>query len=80
MISLPNIIIGEDGQPTLEFIIWIEDVTDLQIIEGNGSPEGVIEARVNRIYRDTSGTANTILYIKNLSDIGGDTSQGWILT
>jgi len=80
MINIPQNIIREDGQPTLEFRIWIEDVTDLQIAEGSGSPEGVLKARVNKLYKDTAGTANNILYIKNLSDIGGDTSQGWILT
>ncbi len=80
MISLPQNIIGENGQPTLEFKIWIEDVTDLQIIEDSGSPEGVIKARINRLYRDTSGAASNVLYIKKLSDIGGDTSLGWILT
>lgn len=80
MINIPQNIIGKDGQPTLQFRIWIEDVTDLQIAEGSGSPEGVLKAMVNKLYKDTAGTASNIVYIKKLSDIGGDTSQGWILT
>lgn len=58
---------------------WFELVTQLDILTGTGSPEGVIEAKQKRLYMDESGTAGSILYIKRDADIGGDRSQGWIL-
>lgn len=48
---------------------------ELSILEGSGSPEGVLEANPNRLYKDTSGTAGNILYIKKT----GTGSTGWIL-
>ena len=53
--------------------------TQLQILTGTGSPEGVIEAKAATLYMNTAGTAGSILYIKRDDDISGDRSQGWIL-
>ena len=46
---------------------------------GTGSPEGNLKGGQGQRYMDDSGTAGAILYIKRDADIGGDTSQGWIL-
>lgn len=54
-------------------------LVELDILEGSGSPEGVIEAKPRRLYMNTAGTAGSILYIKRDADISGDTKQGWIL-
>ncbi len=58
---------------------WVEGVTELDILTGTGSPEGVVVAAQKKLYMDESGTAGNILYIKRDADIGGDRSQGWIL-
>lgn len=68
---------NEDGTPSTPMQRWMTSVT--VIYYGSGSPEGVVEARINSLYMDTSGTAGSILYIKRDQDVSGDRSQGWIL-
>lgn len=72
-------IVDESGLTTPPVQIWMEQVTDLQIIPGAGSPEGVVPALPQKLYMDTAGIAGAILYIKRDADIGGDKTQGWIL-
>ena len=65
--------------PTQIMSEWMELASrvldDLQLAEGAGSPEGVLVAKTNKLYRDTAGIAGAILYIKTTDS--GDT--GWIL-
>lgn len=75
--SLPPF--DENGEMTLRFQLWAQAVNKLAVIPGTGSPEGVIEAEADRFYKDVAGGVGTILYIKNLDDIGGDRSLGWVL-
>jgi len=72
-------IVDEAGLTTPPMMIWMDQVTDLQPITGSGSPEGVVQALITRIYMDTVGTAGNILYIKRDADVAGDKSKGWIL-
>lgn len=73
-------IVDKQGLMTLEMVNFINLVGDLAISEGSGSPEGVLEAKVSKLYLDTSGAAGTVQYIKRDSDIGGDASLGWVQT
>lgn len=75
-----SIPITESERMTLPFVLWAQCVTELEMLSGTGSPEGVMPASVGRLYMDENGTAGSILYIKRDADIGGDTSRGWILT
>ena len=68
-----------EGRMLQTFRIWVELITQLDLIIGTGSPEGVIEARQGREYMDDAGTAGAIKYIKRDDDIGGDKKLGWIL-
>jgi hypothetical protein len=80
MIVLPRqTIVDDKGDMQIDMRIWMDDVTRLGILTGSGSPESVEEAQVGRLYMNTAGTAGSILYIKRDTDIGGDTTQGWIL-
>jgi len=72
-------IVDDQGNMQRPFQIWVEQMTDLDIIVGTGSPEGVVEARQTREYMDDAGTAGSIKYIKKLDDVAGDKSLGWIL-
>jgi hypothetical protein len=72
-------IVDKDGRMAPRTYNWMLDVTNLAIITGNGSPEGVVVAQQSRLYMNTAGTAGSILWIKRDADIGGDRSQGWIL-
>lgn len=73
-------IVDKEGRQTQEFNSWADDITKLDLLVGTGSPEGVISAIQGRKYMDDAGTAGAITYIKRDSDIGGDDTQGWILT
>lgn len=75
--SLP--ISDDDNEMSQRFYSWTQAITNLQILTGSGSPETVVEATETTLYMNTAGTAGNILYIKKLSDIAGDRSQGWIL-
>lgn len=72
-------IVDSDGLMLSRFQTWSEQVTDMQILMGVGSPESVVDAVQTTLYMDTAGTAGAILYIKRDTDIGGDSKQGWIL-
>lgn len=61
------------------FRTFLSDLADMHTLSGTGSPEGVVEARSLKRYMDDAGTAGAILYIKQVDDIGGDKSLGWIL-
>ena len=69
-------VIMEDGTMEQEFMLWTQDITDQinfnTIIDGSGSPEGVLEALPNKLYRDVD-VPN--LYWKSTGS--GDT--GWLL-
>jgi len=71
--------ITEDGVLTERAYQMMRLLVQLDILEGSGSPEGVIAAQPRRLYMNTAGTAGSILYIKRDADVAGDTSQGWIL-
>jgi len=73
-----NNIVRKEGQPTTEMGLWIETVSDLIPSIGTGSPEGVVEARQTAQFMDDAGAPGAVLYIKQLADIGGDRSMGWV--
>lgn len=70
--------ITENDRMTRPFQEWQSLVTKLLPMTGSGSPEGVIAADQYQHYYDTAGSAGNILYIKMLSDVGGDKTQGWV--
>ena len=72
-------ILNEDGTMEQSFRSWTGNVTRLALITGTGSPEGVVPALQGSQYMDDAGTTGAIKYIKRDDNIGGDTSQGWIL-
>jgi len=72
-------IVDENGVSSQQMFLWMDAVTDTDILIGTGSPEGVVTAEQRRLYMDDAGTAGAILYIKRDADVSGDKSQGWIL-
>jgi len=82
---LPNITpidantpISKDGVMTDIFQRWMSQVSRLDLIVGAGSPEGNIEAEIGREYLDTTGTTGAVKFIKQLPDIAGDRTKGWV--
>ncbi len=71
--------VNEQGRPTTEFMLWIQNVSNLAQSVGNGDPEGVVESDQLAIFMDEDGAPGAVLYIKQKSDIGGDRSMGWVV-
>lgn len=68
-------VVDEAGIPTQKLQIFSEEVSRFEILSGIGSPEGVVSARMKRLYmEELTGQ----LYIKRVNDIGGDTTMGWV--
>lgn len=72
-------VVKADLTPTLALQLFSEELANMQLIIGAGSPEGIYKARQGRCYMDQSGSTGSIKWIKKLSDIDGDQSMGWIL-
>ena len=78
-ITVPLNILDSSGVPTIEFRLWIENMTADSIITGVGAPDGVVEAGEGSEYMDTTGVAGAIKYIKQVNSITGDKTLGWVL-
>lgn len=70
-------VIIENGVPSTEFQIWLDQITtavnNMPPLTGTGSPEGAVAARTGRWYVDTT-TPGTGIYLKE----SGDGNTGWI--
>ena len=73
--SINRSIVDEDGRPTDYFLRWLTSVTRMDLIIGSGSPEGIVTATVGRLYMDSAGTTEAILYVKRDADISGNTGS-----
>jgi len=73
-----NVVDG-NRKPTLRASEYFRETTRQvnlsTILSGSGSPEGVLAAEPTQLYMDTSGSAGSILYIKQT----GISDTGWIL-
>ena len=79
-ISTPVLnIVDNVGNMLINFKTWTQLVSDMSILEGNGSPEGVESAKRTRQYHDLDGATGTSMYIKKADSVGGDDKLGWIL-
>lgn len=48
------------------------------LLIGTGTPEGNVEASQGQEYMDETGLPGAVKYIKQLADIAGDRSKGWV--
>lgn len=82
-LSVDTSIVEGDGSQTAQtrlfFKTLLEAIDEFRVLDGVGSPEGVVEALQKKRYMDTSGTAGNIYYIKRDGDVLGDKTKGWIL-
>ena len=60
IISPDNQLVDDGGISTQRTQIWLDQVTDLQIITGTGTPEGIVSANVSRLYLQTDGTDGAV--------------------
>lgn len=73
-------IVDRLGTMAQTFRTWTQQVTKAVPLVGTGSPESVVEASQGQLYIDDAGAAGSVLYVKRDADIGGDRTQGWILS
>lgn len=60
-----------------QWFVVLKDIIDrlnLGVLQGNGSPAGVVVANRGTLYRRLDGGVNTSLYVK---ESGDGTSAGW---
>lgn len=75
--SYPIVLI-KNGVPEERFRVFLHEVQLRGLLIGEGSPEGAVEAQQGQEYMDETGVAGSVKWIKQLADISGDRSQGWV--
>lgn len=58
---------------------FLKVLADRALIIGQGSPVGVVEALQGASYMDEIAPIGSVLYMKQLDNVGGDKTQGWVL-
>jgi hypothetical protein len=71
-------IVNESGVMSDVFQRWVNEITRLDLIVGTGTPEGVVNGQVGQEYLDDAGAAGAVKFIKQLPDIAGDRTMGWV--
>ena len=70
--------VDENGALTVRAGEWVTLVNLAPPIQGTGSPESVVEARIGQWFIDTAVTAASgFLYLKQFADISGNRKAGW---
>lgn len=72
------IVLTNTGVPEERFRIFLHEVQLRGLLIGVGSPEGEVEAQQGQEYMDEEGVAGSVKFIKQLADIGGDRTLGWV--
>jgi len=54
-----------------------EQLRQLPMLAGTGSPEGIYEAQETRLYMDRDKSSGYRLWIKTADAVGGDSKSGW---
>lgn len=68
----------ETGRINDFFRIWVHQVTERGLLIDTGSPEGVVLSPQGVFYMDETGAAGSILYIKQVAEVLGDRTKGWV--
>lgn len=71
-------LVDAQGKARPQFRTFLLNVANSATIVGSGIPEGSLVAKQGILYVDIAGAAGAILYVKQLQDVGGDTSKGWV--
>ena len=66
-------LVDKQGMPTIEFFNLIEAMASYEMLDGSGSPEGVVKAKFKVWYIDTD---NDDTYIKTTRE---SVNTGWVL-
>lgn len=77
----PTIPIVQTNTGTMrdQFRIFTLQVQSSGLLIDTGSPAGVVAAEQGAQYMDDAGAPGSVLYLKQLADVAGDKTQGWVL-
>jgi len=67
--------VNKELVPQMERLRLFTDAIVSILIQGEGSPEGVVPAAVGSLYQQTDGGAGTSLWVK---ESGASTDVGWV--
>lgn len=56
-------------------VVAVNDLDDVRVLKGAGTPEGNVVGKVGQLYSRTDGGAGTSLYVK---ESGENTNTGWV--
>lgn len=70
-------IVDDNGWMNQRFRTFIKALAGQSLIIGSGNPENAVEAGQGAFYMDESATTGDLLYMKRVSDISGNKTQGW---
>lgn len=71
-------IVDKNGRATDAMRIFLLEAHLRGLLIGEGSPEGIVEAQQGMEYLDETGVPGAIKFIKQLADISGDRTRGWV--
>ena len=74
----PNVRVLHQGRMTDQFRLFVLQVEQRGLLIGTGSPSGVVAAEQGQEYMDETGLAGSVKWIKQLADVGGDKTLGWV--
>jgi hypothetical protein len=66
--------VNRELNPLVERLRLTLDAIQLFFLQGEGSPEGVVEAVPSSLYQRSDGTPGTLLYLKQT----GTDASGWV--
>jgi hypothetical protein len=67
--------VNKELVPVVERIRLTLDALQSVLMQGDGNPEGVVEADKGALYQNTTGTVGSLLYAKTTDDA----NTGWVL-
>lgn len=70
-------LIDKEGCATQWMQIFGEQVRQLPMLSGVGSPEGTVEAMATRLYMDEDKSSGYRLWIKTVDAVLSDKTLGW---
>lgn len=66
-------IVDAGGMPTTAFFTLLEGLVNLEILDAEGAPEGIVNSRFKSLYIDT---LTNFVYIKTTNE---SLNTGWVL-
>ena len=71
-------IVDENGKPTAQMQVFFLQVQQQGLLIGQSTPFNTLIAPQGSFYMDETAAPGSILWVKQVDNIGGDKTKGWI--